>query len=184
MSFQAYLDNIQAKTGRRPEDIAAQVRAHGLTKPGEVIAWLKSEFSLGHGHAMAIVSLVRSADQPARSADDKVAAYFSGAKARWRGAYDGLLDRVRRFGPDVAVSPAATYLSLVRGGGKFAIVQAVGERMDVGVKLKGIPAAGRLEDAGAWNAMMTHRVRIQDEAELDEEVLGWLQQAYAKASIR
>jgi hypothetical protein len=181
MSFQAYLDNIQAKTGKRPEEIVGLVRTQGLLKPAEVIAWLKSEFGLGHGHSMAIVALLRSEGQPARSADDKVAAYFSGAKAKWRGAYDRLLDQVQGFGPDVAVSHASTYFSLVKGGRKFAIVQAVGERMDIGVKLKDAPAAGRLEEAGAWNAMVTHRVRIKDEGELDGEVPGWLKQAYAKA---
>jgi hypothetical protein len=181
MSFQAYLDNIQVKTGKRPEDIVARVRAQGLSKPADIIAWLKSEYGLGHGHAMAIVSLLRSDGKPARSADDRFAAYFSGAKAKWRGAYDRLLGQVQGFGPDVAVSHGSTYLSLIKGGKKFAIVQAVGERMDIGVKLKGAAAAGRLEEAGAWNTMVTHRVRIKDEAECDEEVLGWLKQAYDKA---
>jgi hypothetical protein len=181
MSFQAYLDNIEAKTGKQPDDIVGMVRAQGLSKPAEVIAWLKREFDLGHGHSMAIVSLLRSDGKPARSADDQVAAYFSGSKAKWRGVYDRLLGQVMGFGPDVAVSHGATYLSLVKGGKKFAIVQAVGERMDIGVKLKGAGPTGRLEDAGAWNAMVTHRVRIKDEAELNEEVLGWLKQAYDKA---
>jgi hypothetical protein len=181
MSFQAYLDNIQAKTGKRPEDIVGMVRAQGLSKPADVISWLKGELGLGHGHAMAIVSLLRSDGKPARSADDKVAAYFSGAKAQWRGAYDGLLGQIRDFGPDVGASHGATYIGLVKGGKKFAIVQAVGERMDIGVKLKGAAPAGRLEAAGSWNAMVTHRVRVKDEAELDEEVLGWLKQAYDKA---
>ncbi|MGH7025482.1 MAG: DUF4287 domain-containing protein [Caulobacteraceae bacterium] len=181
MSFQAYLENIQAKTGKRPEEIAGSVKARGLTKPSEIIAWLKSEFGLGHGHAMAIVSLMRGADQPKRSGDEKIAAYFSGAKARWRPAFDRLAEQARAFGPDVSVSPGATYLSLVKGGKKFTIVQAVGERMDLGVKLKGVAAAGRLEAAGAWNTMVTHRVRITDGAQIDEEVLGWLKQAYVKA---
>jgi hypothetical protein len=181
MSFQAYLDNIQAKTGERPEEIAGRVRAQGLSKPAEIIAWLKGEFGLGHGHSMAIVSLLRSDGHPARSAEDKVAAYFSGAKAKWRGAYDRLLRQVEGFGSDVAASPGATYLSLVKGGRKFAIVQAVADRMDVGVKLKGVAAVGRLEEAGAWNTMVTHRIRIKDEAALDEEVLEWLKQAYAQA---
>jgi hypothetical protein len=181
MSFQAYLDTIQAKTGKRPEDIVALVQSKGLSKPADVIAWLKTEFGLGHGHSMAIVSLLRRDSQPARSADDRVAAHFSSAKARWRGVYDRLLDRARDFGPDVAVSPGATYLSLVKAGRKFAIVQVLGERVDLGVKLKGVPAGGRLEDAGAWNTMVTHRVRIGDEAGPDEEVLEWLNQAYTKA---
>jgi hypothetical protein len=181
MSFQAYLDNIQKKTGKPAGDIAEMVRARGLTKPAEIIAWLKAEFDLGHGHAMAIVSLARSEGQPARSADDKVAAYFSGAKAKWRPAYDRLVAQVQDFGPDISVSTGATYLSLLKGGRKFAIVQAVGARMDIGLKLKGEPAAGRLEAAGAWNAMVTHRVQIGDESQLDGEVLAWLKQAYAKA---
>jgi hypothetical protein len=181
MSFQAYLDNIQAKTGKRPEDIAAMVRAQGLSKPSAVVAWLKSEFALGHGQSMAIVSLLRNGDLPARSADDKIAAYFSGAKTKWRAAYDRLVDRAQGFGLDVAVSPGATYVSLLKSGRKFAFVQATGERMDVGVKLRGTSPAGRLEEAGAWNTMVTHRVRVRNEAELDEEVVGWLQQACAAA---
>ena len=181
MSFQAYLDNIQAKTGERPEDIVGMVRGRGLAKPGEVVAWLKQELGLGHGHSMAIVSLMRGEGQPQRAPEDRIAAYFSGPKARWRGAYDRLVEATRGFGPDVVVSTGATYLSLLKAGRKFAIVQAVGERLDLGLKLKGAPALGRLEAAGAWNAMVTHRVRISDEAELDPEVLGWLSQACAEA---
>jgi hypothetical protein len=181
MSFQAYLDNIQAKTGKRPEDIAGLVRARGLSKPGEIVGWLKGEFGLGHGHSMAIVSLVRQQVHPPRSADDRIADYFSGAKARWRPIYDRLAHEGMRFGPDVSVSPGATYLGLVKGGRKFAIVQAARERLDLGVKLKGAAAAGRLEAAGAWNSMVTHRIRIRTEADLDPEVLGWLKQAYAEA---
>lgn len=181
MSFQAYLDNIQAKTGQRPEDIASAVREQGFAKPGEMVAWLKHEYGLGHGHAMAIVSLARGEGQPQRSADGKIAAYFSGAKAKWRSAYDRLSDAATQLGPDVAVSPSASYVSFVKGGRKFAIVQAVGERLDLGLKLKGVPEGGRLEAAGAWNAMVTQRVRITDAAQLDADVLGWLAQAYAGA---
>lgn len=68
MSFQAYLDNIQAKTGKAPDDfhkLAVQRKladANGLlpgVKAGQVIAWLKDDFGLGHGHAMAIVALLK-----------------------------------------------------------------------------------------------------------------------------
>jgi hypothetical protein len=68
MSFQAYLDNIQAKTGKSPADfkkLADQkgFSAKGQLKPevkaGQVVAWLKEDFELGHGHAMAIVALLK-----------------------------------------------------------------------------------------------------------------------------
>ena len=77
MSFQAYLDNIQAKTGQRPQEIAARLRAEGLARPSEMVAWLKQQYGLGHGHAMAIVSLLRREGQPPRPSDDR-----AGASAR------------------------------------------------------------------------------------------------------
>jgi len=58
MSFQAYLDNIKAKTGKTPENfkaLAVKARVYRADmKAGELVAWLKKEFQLGHGHAMAI----------------------------------------------------------------------------------------------------------------------------------
>jgi hypothetical protein len=58
MSFQAYLDNIRAKTGKGPADFFAAAKKHGLTgsdwTAGGLAGWLKKDFGLGHGHAMAI----------------------------------------------------------------------------------------------------------------------------------
>jgi hypothetical protein len=58
MTFQAYLDNIKAKTGKTPEDLYKLAVGAGVYNPdmkaGELVAWLKAEFDLGHGHSMAI----------------------------------------------------------------------------------------------------------------------------------
>ena len=58
MSFQAYLDNIKAKTGKTPEDFKTEAIAAGVLKPdmkaGEFVTWLKQSYGLGHGHCMAI----------------------------------------------------------------------------------------------------------------------------------
>ncbi len=62
MSFQAYIDNIKVKTGKSPQDFLALAKKKGFIKPDgelsvkatEVTNWLKSDFELGHGHAMAI----------------------------------------------------------------------------------------------------------------------------------
>ena len=67
MSFQAYLDNIQSKTGKTPDDFRrlAEVRglaANGALLPGvkatQVTDWLKADFGLGHGHAMAVYAML------------------------------------------------------------------------------------------------------------------------------
>ncbi len=63
MSFQAYLDNIQLKTGKTPNDFIALAKEKGFdekTKSGEIVAWLKEDFELGHGHAMALVHVIKS----------------------------------------------------------------------------------------------------------------------------
>jgi len=63
MSFQAYIDNIKKKTGKTPDDFKKLAEKKGFLKKGELIKtvkatqitnWLKEEFELGHGHAMAI----------------------------------------------------------------------------------------------------------------------------------
>ncbi len=66
MSFQAYLDNIQTKTGKSPADFKALAAAKGfadesglLVKATPILDWLKADFGLGHGHAMAIVTLLK-----------------------------------------------------------------------------------------------------------------------------
>jgi hypothetical protein len=68
MSFQAYIDNIQAKTGKGPEDFKKLAEEKGFTKDGkiapgikatEITNWLKQDFELGHGHAMAIYALLK-----------------------------------------------------------------------------------------------------------------------------
>lgn len=63
MSFQAYIDNIQAKTGKSPDDFKAIAETKGLLKPGvkagDIVGWLKDDFDLGRGHAMAIYATLK-----------------------------------------------------------------------------------------------------------------------------
>jgi hypothetical protein len=68
MSFQAYLDNIKTKTGKDPEDFKRLAEQKGFLqngqikegiKAGDIVKWLKEDFGLGHGHAMAIYALFK-----------------------------------------------------------------------------------------------------------------------------
>lgn len=70
MSFQAYLDNIEAKTGKSAADFKKLAAKKGFTqdgklkadvKAGQIVDWLKDEFDLGRGHAMAIYALLKGA---------------------------------------------------------------------------------------------------------------------------
>lgn len=68
MSFQAYLDTIKSKTGLGPGDLRALAETKGFTTDGrltpntkaaDVIAWLKTDYGLGHGHCMAVFALLK-----------------------------------------------------------------------------------------------------------------------------
>lgn len=68
MSFQAYLNTIKSKTGKGPDDFRKMAEEKGFSqngqlksgiKAGEIVDWLKNEFGLGHGHAMAIYALLK-----------------------------------------------------------------------------------------------------------------------------
>lgn len=63
MSFQAYLDAVEAKTGHTPRQIIDLAKAKGFDDPkvkaGPILEWLKSEFDLGRGHGMALVHVIK-----------------------------------------------------------------------------------------------------------------------------
>jgi hypothetical protein len=63
MSFQAYLDNIEEKTGKSANDFIALAKAKGLDKTDikadQIVDWLNEEYGLGRGHAMAIVHVIK-----------------------------------------------------------------------------------------------------------------------------
>jgi hypothetical protein len=66
VTFMVYLDNIQAKTGKSPDDFLALAKKKGLiehdkivAKHAELLSWLKSDIGLGHGHANAVILYLR-----------------------------------------------------------------------------------------------------------------------------
>jgi hypothetical protein len=184
MSFQAHLDTIKAKTGKTPDVFISLAMEKGLLEPGvkagQIVAWLKEDFGLGHGHAMAIVNVFKQAAGSHESADERITKQFTGARAAWRKPFDDLLEKLNC---DVNLAATDSYISLLRGTKKFGIVQVSIERMDIGIKLKGTEPTGRFTAAGSWNAMVTHRVQVTEPKQIDNELLGWLKQAYDKAKI-
>ncbi|HUI71680.1 MAG TPA: DUF4287 domain-containing protein [Spirochaetia bacterium] len=181
MSFQAYLDNIQKKTGKSPDQFRTLSKRKGLSSYSEIFSWLTSEHGLGHGHANAMAHVILGTHIDRSSQEDKVSRHFKGAKESWRKTFDGLMGKVSGFGSDVSLAPTSSYISVVRGKAKFAVVQVTTEVMSIGIKLKGIPATARFQESGRWNAMVTHRARITKPKDINAELLDWLRKAYANA---
>lgn len=67
MSFQAYLDNIESKTGLTPRRFIELAHEKGYDAPsvkaGVIVDWLKADYDLGRGHAMALVHVIKKGSQ-------------------------------------------------------------------------------------------------------------------------
>lgn len=173
--------NLKEKTGKALEEWAAIAKRSGRTKHGEIVAHLKDEHGLTHGYANLVAHTAMSSSSLSHADDDLIEGQYSGPKAGLRPIYDTLAKLLAEFGGDVELSPKKAYVS-VRRSKQFAIIQpSTKDRVDVGIQLKGVPAAGRLEVSGSFNAMVSHRVKLSSLKEVDDELKRWLKQAYDAA---
>jgi hypothetical protein len=173
------IQNLEAKTGRPMSDWIAAARGTGIGRHKELVNHLKAENGLTHGYANQIaLRALAPDDAPAAGSDELVDAQYTGSKAAMRPLYEQLLAVMTGLGPDVEVSPKKTCVSLRRSK-QFALIQPTAQRLDLGIILKGVPPAGRLEQSPT--TMCTHRVKISSEKEIDADLIGWLRQAYEAA---
>ena len=86
MSFQAYLDTVEKKTGLTPRQIVDQAHAKGFgatTKAGPILAWLAEQHDLGRGHGMAIVHVITKGDKIATKHVDSGGTHSDPSDTLW-----------------------------------------------------------------------------------------------------
>jgi hypothetical protein len=175
------IERLKETTGRSLSEWAKVVAASELDGHQKVLRYLKTKHGVTHGYANLIaLETLRPADAP-REGERLVDAQYAGAKAGLRPIYDALIESVKSFGTDVEISPKKTYVSLRRRK-QFALIQpSSASRIDVGINLKGAAPTKRLEVSGSFNAMVSHRVRVGNVKEIDDELVAWLKNAYEGA---
>lgn len=175
----AMIANMQEKTGKTLPQWLEITATCNLEKHGQIVKWLKTEHGMTHGFANLVAHKHREQGTEA-PAEDPVSLQYAGAKAGLRPIYDALLNAIQQFGGDVEVAPKKAYVSLRRNK-QFALIQpSTKTRVDVGIKLKQEPE-GRLEASGSFNSMCSHRVRVTAIEQVDDELIGWLKEAYSQA---
>jgi predicted transport protein len=173
--------NIAENTGRPVAEWIGVVKQSGLHKHGEIVKFLKTDHGFTHGYANLVAHQALQSSAAHHDDEDLVAAQYAGEKAALKPVYDAIVKAVNSFGADVEIAPKKTYVSLRRKK-QFALVQpSTATRLDVGLNLKGIAPSGRLESADGFNAMCTHRVRVESAGAVDAELVGWLRRAYEAA---
>jgi len=167
--------NMPEKTGKPLDEWLEIVGASGLGKHGQIVKMLKSDHGMTHGFANLVAHHALNAEPV--SEDDLVAAQYDGKEAL-KPIHDAILQYAQNLGSDVEVAPKKTSVSLRRSRQFALITPATKTRIDLGLALKGEKAEGRLE---SYNAMCSHRIRLESVEEFDESVKDWLKLAYQRA---
>ncbi|HLK37883.1 MAG TPA: DUF5655 domain-containing protein [Polyangiaceae bacterium] len=170
--------NCKPNTGRTLAEWTRLARTARLKDARGARAWAKAQ-------GLSIVYATALVDQlfPASAGDDAlVDAQYSGAKAPLRPIYEAVVGAARRLGPDVAVMPRRSQVTLSRAT-TFAVVRAgAKDRVDVALKLHGEGATPRLiADPKAAGPDPSHVVALQSRKDVDRAFVGWLRKAYERA---
>lgn len=170
--------NLEKNTGKSLAQWVAVVKSSGHEKHGEIVKFLKSEHGFTHGFANLVAHEAKgSAAVQLAETTDLVAEQFKG-KEDLRPIYDRLICEIKKFGSDVEIAPKKAYVSLRRSK-QFAILQpSTKTRFDIGLNLKGVAPEGKLEAAGSWNAMCSHRIKASSPEDIDTQVVNWVKMAY------
>ncbi|WP_304236579.1 DUF4287 domain-containing protein [Jiulongibacter sediminis] len=176
-ALQTMIDNMPEKTGKSLKEWTALLKTKGFEKHGQAVNFLKKEHGVTHGFANTIVLLSKEEnDEP----EDLVSEQYKGKEGLFP-VYDKLLETCQSFGDDITVTPKKTSVSIIRKR-QFALIKpATKSRIDLGLKLKDVAPQGRLGDSGPFGTMCTHRIQLTELNEVDDEVIGWLKEAYEKS---
>jgi hypothetical protein len=178
------LKNIQTRTGKTLEELTAFVQQSGLTKHGEIRSHLQKELGLGYGDAntlthYALNPALTASPTPGNDIEQTVAEIYTGKKAALRPIHDQLMAALRPFG-DFEIAPKKGYVSLRRKKQFAMIGPATNTAVEVGLNVKELAATERLL-AMPPGGMCQYKVRLGDAAEVDDELIAWIRQAYASA---
>ncbi len=171
---QTMIDNLPQKTGKSLPEWLEITKSCGLEKHGQIVGMLKSDHGITHGFANLIAAKTLEPDEDI----DLTNAQYAGPKAGLRPLHDMIVAYAKSLGTDVEIAPKKTSVSLRRKKQFALITPATKTRIDLGVSLKGEPATGKLL---AGNAMCSHKIRLESDADFDDEARSWMKLAYGRA---
>ncbi len=177
---QTMLDNLFKNTGQTLEQWIAIVKRQNFEKHGEILKFLKEEYSFTHGFANMIAMKSRSADAGSVENKDELTEKQYKGKEHLKPLYEKLLAEILKFGKDIEVAPKIKYVSLRRKKQFATLNPATKTRFEVGINLKGQEPTGKLE-AEKPNAMCSHKINLTNINDIDKEVIEWVKAAYDHA---
>lgn len=176
-ALQTMIDNMPEKTGRSLAEWKVILKEKAFAKHSEGVKFLKTEHGVTHGFANTIVTLSKEEDN---APEDLVATQYKGKESLFP-IYEALIGFINTLGSDVTITPKKTSVSIIRKRQFVLIKPATKTRIDLGFKLKDKPTTDRLENSGPFGTMCTHRVKLSNPEQVDDELKEWIKEAYEKS---
>jgi hypothetical protein len=184
-ALETQLANIEKKTGKSLRELKAAIAKSGKQKHGEIRAWLKEAFSLGHGDANTLTHVALQSDGASAAkakgaaADDVLDEIYTGKKAHLRPIHDKLMAAIETFG-DFEIAPKKGYVSLRRKKQFAMLGPKTNERFELGVNLKEDVKSTRIKPAPP-GGMCQYIAPMTSPDDVDADVIATLKRAYDAA---
>lgn len=176
-ALKTMIDNMPEKTGKSLDEWKMILKEKSFEKHSEAVKYLKTEHNVTHGFANTIVTLSK---EEKNDPEDLVDAQYAG-KESLIPVYNELITFIKTLGSDITITPKKGSVSIIRKRQFVLIKPATKTRIDLGFKLKDKPVSERLENSGPFGTMCTHRVKISEAKEIDNELKDWIKEAYEKS---
>ena len=182
-AIQTQIDNIQKKTGKSFDELAALVQSSGLTKHGEIRDMLKRDLGLGHGDANTLVHVVLQSDgtraAEGKSEDEVLDEIYTDKKAGLRPIHETLMEEINKFGA-FEIAPKKGYVSLRRKKQFAMLGPKTNTRFEVGINARDFEKNARLLEQPK-GSMCNYIVNLTDAKEVDDQLIAWLKSAFGQA---
>lgn len=178
---QEFIANVREKTGRDIPEWMTVIGTTGLDKPNAILGWLKETHKLNHMQANFLAGMYLNGGQPVHDYEVLFAKLFDG-KDQLRPVYEALQSGVAGQVPEAEFIPTKTYVS-IEGKRCFACATLTKGSIRVGLDLGDKPMDDYVQKAKSLGAMpnLTHMVEITEPSQVDERLLGYVGEAYARA---
>jgi hypothetical protein len=171
------IESIAERTGKPLDEWVALLKEQPFEKHAERVEWLTSEHGLDEALAGAIAWKAGGDDV---SPEEKLDAQFSAHGDELRSVYECLVRVVLDLGGIVA--PSTDHVEFVNDR-PFAAARPALEHVDLGLILPGEQATARLVETPEFGVDgVTHAVAVESTEAIDDELKGWLAQAFAAAA--
>jgi hypothetical protein len=174
--------NMEKQSGKKLQEFVALLRATGIGKHKEQVAWLKEQYGLGNTQASIVAWEANKSDDHVEPTGEEILAAQYKGKESLKPIYEKVLAELATFGQDWELKYCQGYVAVIRGRQFLAIQPSTKTRVDLGLVLPGMEAGGRLLPAkNVGSGRTSHTVSVTTPDEVDAQVTDWLRMAYVGA---